>query len=102
MKVQLDKFSSNTLSVSGELISSIFVLKKRPQIRTSFQWPLGTKIIVPSPQSLIPLTSNCFCYFFDWVAISDIHSGIGYLFRTKFLGLGRNRNPCGAHPRMNL
>ena len=27
MKVQLDKFSSNTLSVSGELISSIFVLK---------------------------------------------------------------------------
>ena len=65
-------------------------------------WPLGTKIIVPSPQSLIPLTSNYFCYFFDWVSISDIYSGIGYQYRTKFLGLGRNRNPCGAHPRMNL
>ena len=28
MRVELDKFSSNTWSVSGELISSIFVLKR--------------------------------------------------------------------------
>ena len=41
-----------------------FVFKKRAQIRTSFQWLLGTKIVVPSPRSLILLTSNCFCYFF--------------------------------------
>ena len=75
MKVQLDKFSSNMWSVSGELISSIFVLKN--VLRSAFQWPLGTKIIFPSPQSVIPLTSNCFCYFFDWVSMSDIYSGIG-------------------------
>ena len=75
MKVKLDNSSSDTLSVSGEQISSIFCVSKRAQIRTLFQWPLGTKILVPSPRYLIPLTSNCFRYFF------------------KILGLGINIGP---------
>ena len=77
MKVQLYNFSSNTCSFSGELISSIFCVEKRTQIRTSFQWPLGIKIRVPSPQSLIPLKSNSFCCSFKIL-------GLGINIRSNF------------------
>ena len=97
----LYKFSSNTWSVSGELISSIFVLKNVLRSEPRSNGHLEPKYSLPALNPLA-LKSNCFCYFFDWVSISDIYSGIGYQYRTKFLGLGRNKNPCGAHPRMNL
>ena len=78
-------------------------VEKRAQIRASFQWPLGTEKLAPGPRSsgsfvilgrdsrsLIPLTSNCFCYLFkilgvgvnvrhiilDWVSISGRISGM--------------------------
>ena len=57
------KFSS--WSVSGELIS---IFEKRPQIRNSFQWPLGTKM--PSPLS----------YPFDVELL--LSSSIGYQYLT--------------------
>ena len=34
--------------------------------------------------------------------ITDIYSGIGYQYRTKFLGLGRNKKSSWRTPRMDL
>ena len=69
------------------LLRLIFVLTSSDQ--NSFQWPLGTKITVPSPLS----------YPFDVEFLihpvkSDKFS-IGYQYRTKFLGLGRNSDILG-------
>ena len=85
MKKQVDNFSSNTCSVSGEQISSIFFFEKRAQITSSFQWPLCTKIPFPSPQSLIPLGRIVF------VTSSKFWDGYQYL--TYILGLGINIGP---------